>query len=199
MSHLVVTEIRTTGHSRYRHGGSTVPLGIGSTRTFLLFASGLEINFSETADGRRARGLATFPGYYVARQVVIEEKSWHWIAAGGGTSGRWVAQPTQRNLPDDPDPALVQADGASRTLSFYDNPGVPIDYLAGLGGNVHRVCVLQNFRLWREVSRRSGGSGPRASDDVTWNHLLYLGRTSTGWKVTDGEFRKWTRTLHMPP
>jgi hypothetical protein len=198
MSLLELREIRTSDLSRYRHDGSNVRLGIGTTRTFLGFASAIEINSSETAAGQRARGSAPFGRFYVARQIVVEEKSWHLTVTGGG-AGRWVLQSRQVNLPDDPDPAVIGFDDATRTLSFYDNPGFPLTYLAGLGASVQQVCLLQNFRLWCEVARPRVAGAARASVNVLWNHYLCLGRTATGWKVASGEFRKGVREMATPP
>jgi hypothetical protein len=177
---LEVTEFRTSGSSHYRHGGSTVSLGVGSNRTFAGIMSSAEINFSETANGRSTRGSIAISRFYVVKQELVEEKQWHGTPTSAGAV-RWRLHATRTNLPDDPDAALVTFQGSPPVVSFLDSPGCPITHLAGLPSTVTRVCAVQNFRLYAVIAASRSHGTFQAASDFLWHHLLCLERTQSRW------------------
>ena len=178
---LNLSEFRKQGVSRYRHGGQVVRLGIGENRGWG-WSSPVEINFSETANGRSTRGATALNRFYVAKQNVINDKLWHWTPTRGQT-GNWRLESSRMNLPDDPDPALVSFNTRPAEISFLDSPGLLVQHFFRIAPAVQRVCAVQNFRLWIEVHRTHSRGTFQAASDVLWHHCLCLQRAGSTWDV----------------
>ena len=178
---LRLSDFRMRGISRYRHGGQIVHLGIGENRGWG-WSSPVEANFSETSAGRDARGSTPMDRFYVVRQRLVVEKQWYWVQSPGQPD-RWNLQSTQANLPDDPDSTLVTISAMPAVVSFIDSPGFPVHNFFRIQESVLRVCALQNFRLWIEVSSTYSRGNFQAASDELWHHLLCLQRTTDSWQV----------------
>ena len=183
---LNLSEFRKQGVSRYRHGGQVVRLGIGENRG-LGWSSPVEVNFSETSNGRSIRGSTILNRFYLAKQNLINEKLWYWTPTGSQT-GSWSLERSPRsNLPDDPDPALVSFNTQPAEVSFLDSPGFPVSHFFGIVQTVQRVCVVQNFRLWIEVHRTYSRGSFQAASDELWHHCLCLQKMGSSWRVVSNQ------------
>lgn len=178
---LNLSEFRTQGISRYRHGGQVVHLGIGANLGWG-WSSPVEVNFSETAEGQSARGSTALNRFYVARQIVVNEKLWYWTRTPSPTSS-WRLESTRVNLPDDPNPALVSFNTRPAEVSFFDSPGYPVHHFFRIAPAVQRVCAVQNFRLWIEVERAYSRGTFQAASDFLWHHCLCLRKAGSTWEV----------------
>jgi len=180
-----MSEFRKQGVSRYRHGGQVVHLGIGENRA-LGWSSPVEVNFSETADGRSTRDSIALSKFYVAKQNLINEKLWYWIPARrptGSQTESWSLESSRLNLTDDPDPALVSFNTRPAEVSFLDSPGFPVHHFFRIAQAVQRVYTVQNFRLWIEVHRTYSRGIFQAASDVLWHHCFCLQRAGSTWEV----------------
>ena len=178
---LSLSEFRTNGRCRHPHGGDRPRLGIGQNRG-LGWSSPVEANFVETTEGRSARGTARAPRFYRVRQDLVRETTWQWTHHGSGR-GTWRLTSADNNQQDNPDPTLVTFNTTPVGVSFFDSPGFPVMYFLSVAPDVHRVCALQNFRLWVEVVNRPEQGSFQAASDVLWHHLLCLNRVGTSWTV----------------
>ena len=182
---LNMSEFRKQGVSRYRHGGQVVRLGIGENRGWG-WSSPVEVNFSETSDGRSTRGSTALNRFYVAKQNLINEKLWYWTPTRGPTgsqAGSWSLESSRVNVPDDPDPAVVSFNTRPAEVSFLDSPGFPVHNFFRIAQTVQRVCAVQNFRLSIEVHRTYSRGTFQAASDVLWHHCLCLQKAGSSWTV----------------
>lgn len=187
---LTLSDFRFSGTSKYPHAGQTVRLGVGQLISVAGWLSPVEANFTETTEGAGTRGSTSLNNFYVARQNLVNEKLWHW------TNGSWTLNSNTGQQPDDPDPALITFNASPAEVSFYDSPGFMPFHFFSMPPTITRVCALQNFSLWINVSPRHSRGSFQAASDVLWHHVLCLEKSDSGWQVVTaqsflgrGEFR----------
>lgn len=187
---LTLSDFRFSGTSKYPHAGRTVRLGAGQSISGAGWLSPVEANFTETTLGAGTRGSISLNNFYVAKQNLVNEKIWHW------TNGSWTLNNTGEQQPDDPDATFITFNANPAEVSFYDSPGFMPFHFFSMPADVSRVCALQNFSLWINVSQSYSRGAFQAASDVPWHHVLCLGKSESGWQVVAsqsfvgrGEFR----------
>ena len=182
---LEFREFRNSGRSRYSHDGNRPRLGPGQGLRGLGggYYSPVEVNFRETGVGQETRGGIRLNDFYQARQILKKEILWHW-EGNSPNQGAWVEIHTKRNAPDDPDPQFIYFSDRPPGISFYDSPGFYTYTIGELSENVHRVGVIQNFKMWIQVNPRFSNGNFPASSHQLWHHLLFLQRNGPyDWQV----------------
>jgi hypothetical protein len=178
---LMLSEFRFSGTSKYPHAGRTVRLGAGQSVSVAGWLSPVEANFTETALGASTRGSIALNNFYVVRQNLVNEKIWHW------TDGNWTMHGSTAQQPDDPDAAFITFNPRPAEVSFYDSPGFMPFHFFSMPPEITRVCALQNFSLWINVSpRHSHGTFQAASNEV-WHHVLCLEKNESGWQFVSSQ------------
>jgi hypothetical protein len=179
---LQVSEFLTSDMSHYQHDGMFVPLGVGHGPVWGWY-SPVEVNFSETPDGRSTRGRTPLRDFYVVRQEA-EKRVWHW-SGSAGRAGAWHRVESEFVSRDDPLQEIPTYVPLPPVVSFYDSPGFMTHSVASLPPTVQRVCGLQNFRLWVEVAPAftSGRLPVQAANDVLWHSYLCLERAGSSWRL----------------
>jgi hypothetical protein len=183
---LRLQEFRTTGTSRYPHGGAIFTLGAGAG-TAMGFVSPMEVNFEETELGRSTRGRIPLRQFYTVRQVVLYERLWHWRGESAA-QGSWHQIMETGRQADDPVIAPHFPDRPAG-VSFLDSPGIMFSSVSAAGRQgAHRICLLQNFDLWVEVSGRYATGRFQAASNVIWFNLLCLERVDAIlWRVRQNQ------------
>ncbi len=187
---LTLSDFRFSGTSKYQHVGQTVRLGVGQSISVAGWLSPVEANFAETTLGASTRGSIALSNFYVARQNLVNEKIWHW------TNGSWTSHSNTGQQPDDPDPTFITFNPRPAEVSFYDSPGFMPFHFFSMPPEISRVCALQNFSLFINVSPSHSRGAFQAASDVLWHHVLCLEKTGASWQVVAaqsflgrGEFR----------
>ena len=187
---LTLSDFRFSGTSKYPHAGQNVRLGVGQSVSVAGWLSPVEANFTETTLGASTRGSVSLNQFYVARQNLVNEKLWHW------TNGSWTLNSNGGQQPDDPDPAFITFNASPAEVSFYDSPGFMPFHFFRMPAEVSRVCALQNFSLWINVSPSHSRGSFQAASDVLWHHVMCLEKIESSWQVVTsqsilgrGEFR----------
>ena len=187
---LTLSDFRFSGTSKYPHAGQTVRLGVGQSVSVAGWLSPVEANFAETALGASTRGSVSLNNFYVVRQNLVNEKLWHW------TNGSWALNNSGGQQTDDPDPAFITFNARPAEVSFYDSPGFMPFHFFSMPADVSRVCALQNFSLFINVSPGYSRGAFQAASDVLWHHLICLEKIESSWQVVTaqsflgrGEFR----------
>lgn len=186
---LNMSEFLEQGFSRNTHNGALVRLGAGRNRA-LGWSSPVEINFSETTNGRSTRGSIALNRFYVAKQDLINEKLWYWTPnrnSIGGQAGSWSLERSSGNASDDPDPMLISYNTQRAEVSFLDSPGFPVQHFFNIDQTVQRVYLVQNFRQWIEVNRTFSSGTFQAANDVLWHHCLGLLKAGSRWTVVTNQ------------
>jgi hypothetical protein len=152
-------------------------------------------------------GAVTFDQYRSLRPVNWSGTDAIWFKSGDPLSSPWQLYSKSRGIGSDGPEAANTFIGRD-LVAYYDNPGLPLRKIRGIGPSVTWVWLAQNFTGWVEGEPIRGGTAERLCDVVAWWSIVSVANSnwqgplqSEDWNFTSGtdSGTGWTDTSKAAP